>query len=198
MEIVPITNVGVMKVMSNPTVIDQLLSKGEQTVYEYIRTQAQERGSIKESMSVMADKLGTSEATVHRAIRKLYKEGIIGIVPSKEKAESNEILFYGFPDEEQQVDEILEMVTRLNMNVNRFQTILAKKDQELEQLKRDKKAAYKQIDDLREQLKQLDQTITTQQQTIETLQTGGELFSQGKVVSSTPLGDGKFALIVQQ
>ena len=98
-------------------------------MFQYNKEESEKHdGRIKQSMKKIGEKLNTSEATVHRAVRKLRNHGIIGIVPSQEKAESNEIVYYGLPNEEEQANEIFEMVNHLNSSINRFKTLLSRKD----------------------------------------------------------------------
>lgn len=161
--------------------VQNLLSKSELTVYEYIQTKAGEPGgSIKESMKDIGNHLGLSEATVHRAVRKLRKQGVIGIVPSMEKAESNEIIYYGLPDPTKQVGDIFKMISELNSSANRFEAILQNKDHQIEQLKREKEMLYERIEQLELELNQAN--------------TG---FDVSKILSSQPLDDGTTAYIVK-
>lgn len=164
--------------------MSEILSKSENTVYSYIKKECLEKdGTLKKSMKDIGDVLGLSEATVHRAVRKLRKQGVIGIIPSMEKAESNEIVYYGIPDPEKQVNDIFKMIGELNSNANRFESILKAKDQENEQLKRDKELLYERIDQLELELKQA------------RAENSGIDYS--KVISSQPLDDGTTAYIVK-
>ena len=112
--------------MTDNTFLQQL-SKSEIMVFEYIKEQTKEGHNLKSSMKKIGEQLNVSEATVHRAIRKLRQNEIIGIVPSQEKAESNEIIFYGLPDSEKEADEIFDMVSSLNCRVSRFKALIEKK-----------------------------------------------------------------------
>lgn len=162
----------------------EMLSKSEVTVYEYIKNESEKNdGSLKESMKEIGNHLDLSEATVHRAIRKLRKQGIIGIVPSVEKAESNEIIYYGIPDPEQQVGDIFKMIGELSSASNRFEAILASKEQQVDQLKRDKEMLHERIEELEVELKKQ-----------YTANTG---FNPDKIISSQSLGDGTTAYIVK-
>lgn len=159
----------------------EMLSKSENTVYEYIKDQCRNGDTLKESMKNIGDKLGLSEATVHRAVRKLRKQGIIGIVPSMEKAESNEILYYGIPDPDKQVGDIFKMIGELSSSANRFETILKTKNQTIETLTLEKQTLYRQIDQLKVELKKA--------------RAAG--FNKDNIVSSQPLDDGTTAYIVK-
>lgn len=158
----------------------ELLSNSEVTVYHYIKEKCESNdGALKQSMSAIGKSLGVSEATVHRAVRKLKKQGVIGIVPSSEKAESNEIIYYGLPDADKQVGDIFKMIGELSSSANRFEAILKTKDDIIDQLKRDKEDLYEKIDFLEQQAK------------------NGSGFDQSKIISSQPLGDGTTAYIVK-
>lgn len=160
----------------------EMLSKSENTVYEYIKSQCDNGNkALKESMKNIGDKLGLSEATVHRAVRKLRKQGIIGIVPSMEKAESNEILYYGIPDPDKQVGDIFKMIGELSSSANRFETILKTKNQAIETLTLEKQTLYRQIDQLKVELKKA--------------RAAG--FNKNDIISSQPLDDGTTAYIVK-
>ncbi len=161
----------------------EMLSKSELIVYDYIKRKSESGDSIKESMKQIGDTLGVSEATVHRAIRKLRKQGIIGIIPSVEKAESNEIIFYGIPDPDQQVSDIFSMIGELNSSANRFEAVLKVKDQKIEQLTREKEMLIKRIDELEANLSK----VIAQKSGID----------ESKIISSQPLNDGTTAYIVK-
>lgn len=157
----------------------EMLSESEKAVFHYIKEEAQKGNSrIQESMRRIGEKLDLSEATVHRAVRKLRKQGVIGIVPSIEKAESNVLVYFGVPDPDKQAQDIFKMISQLSSNANRFETMLESKNQEIEQLKRDKAALYDEIAGLKERLKL------------------GNI-EESKVISSQPLGDGTVAYIIQ-
>jgi DNA-binding Lrp family transcriptional regulator len=164
--------------------IMEMLSKSEITVYEYIQKKSQEnKGSMKESMKDIGNQLDLSEATVHRAIRKLRKQGIIGIIPSMEKAESNEIVYYGIPDPDKQATDIFKMIGELSSASNRFEAILKAKELENEQLMRDKELLYQTIDQLKMELQQS--------------RTDTNVFNNSTIISSQSLDDGTTAYIVK-
>lgn len=173
-----------MMMLTEDKVLENL-SKSESTVYSYIKQECEAKGgSLKQSMKDIGDALGLSEATVHRAVRKLRKQGVIGIIPSMEKAESNEIVYYGIPDPEQQVNDIFKMIGNLNANANRFESILKAKDQEIERYKRDKEKLYERIDQLEVELKQA--------------RVGKTGIDFSKVISSQPLDDETTAYIIKK
>jgi predicted transcriptional regulator len=196
-------------------IIGQLLSQTEQLVYRYLKDESK-NGPIKQSMKNMAKSVldryndeiqarpsasgpekTLSEATVHRAIRKMNKEGIIGIVPSQEKAESNEIVFYGLPDEERQVDELMDLGNRLHQSLNRFQSLLLRKDQELEQVKRDRQELYKEIDALAASNTQLQQTNAHLNAMLQQYLAGHDVFGNRKIIEAEELPDGTMAVVLQ-
>jgi DNA-binding PadR family transcriptional regulator len=158
----------------------EMLSKSEITVYEYIKKQSELlKGSLRESMATIGENISLSEATVHRAIRKLRKEGVIGIVSSMEKAEPNEIVYFGIPDPDKQVGDIFTMIQELSSSAKRFETILLAKDRQIEQLKRDKELLYEHIDRLELELKK------------------SRPFEPSQLISTQPLDDGTTAYIVR-
>jgi len=162
----------------------EILSQSEIQVYQYIKEQTERKeGPIREPMKQIGEKLGLSEATVHRAVKKLRKQGVIGIVPSVEKSESNEIVYYGIPDPDKQVHEIFKMIDELSSSANRFETILKTKEAQIEQLKRDKELLYQKIDQLEEELRKA-----------HAAQAG---LDPRKIVVSQPLDDGTVAYIVK-
>ncbi|MCY9186522.1 winged helix-turn-helix transcriptional regulator [Bacillus halotolerans] len=112
------------------------LSENETRVYDYIKTKAEsnDNRTLKESMRKISGQLGISEATVHRAVQKLRTNGVIEIVPSREKTESNEIVFYGIPEPDEQVSDIFKMVGSLSSGVKRFETILSNLSEENKRL----------------------------------------------------------------
>lgn len=165
--------------MTEKTILE-MLSKGEVSVYEYIKLQCQsDGGSLKKSMADIGHELDLSEATVHRAVRKLRKQGIIGVISSMEKAEPNEIVYYGIPDPDKQVGDIFTMIQELSTSAKRFETILEAKDRTIDQLKRDKELLYEQIDRLEMEIKR------------------GAPWSKDRIISSQSLEDGTTAYIVR-
>jgi DNA-binding Lrp family transcriptional regulator len=201
--------------------IENLLSKGEQLVYEYIKEEAEKHGSVRESMDSIAESIRVryadripvrnvkapngetipektfSEATVHRAITKLKKEGIIQVNPSNDKAVPNEIIFYGLPNEDEQLQEILEMASKLNLSLSRLQTIITNKEKEIYQLKLDKKNLYKELDGLKEQLRRMNLLNIELQKALRDVESGKNPFKEGTVIGISDLGDGTKAYIVK-
>jgi len=173
-----------MSKMTEENVLE-LLSKSEKSVYEYIKQKAETNSarSVKESMKEIGNQLELSEATVHRAIKKLRKNGIISIVPSVEKAESNEIVYYGVPDAEKQVGDIFSMIGELSASASRFEAILASKDLEIEKLQRENALLYADIDQVNKEVREL-----------RAAQVG---IDSSKIISSQPLPDGTTAYIVK-
>ncbi|QHW35748.1 iron-containing alcohol dehydrogenase (plasmid) [Paenibacillus rhizovicinus] len=199
-------------------IIGQLLSQAEQLVYRFLKEESL-HGTIKLSMKEMAKQIlhryndeiqgrpnpttgetekTLSEATVHRAIRKMTKEGIVGVLASQEKSESNEIIFYGLPDEERQVDELMDLGQKLSLSLSRFQSLLARKDQELEQVKRERQGLFKEIDAVKAANAQLTNTNTMLNQMLQEYLAGHEVFGQGKIIEAEKLPDGTIAVILQQ
>jgi len=194
-------------------VISQLLSQGEQLVYRYLKEESK-KGTIRESMKDMAQNIlhryydeipsrnkgieeekTFSEATVHRAIRKMYAEGILVIVPSKEKSESNEIIFYGIPDEDTQVNEIINLGEKLAQSLSRMQRILLRKDQEIEQVKREREQLYMQLDELRREKENLLKKNQMLNKLLQEHLSGADI--SGKIIETETLPDGTIAIILQ-
>lgn len=202
--------------------IENLLSKGEQLVYEYIKEQTKESGSMKESMDSIAESIleryadriserrvsvagGGSKggnktfsvASVHRAITKLRKEGIVQVNHSNDNSSPNEITFYGLPDEDQQVSKILEMAGQLNMGIQRFETVLTNKDKAIHQLKLEKKQLYKELDGKNEEIRRANELIKSLQEDLNKAIGGNNPFAEGSIIGTTDLGDNTKAYIIR-
>lgn len=158
----------------------EMLSKSEQTVYKYIKEQCELLGgSLKEPFSSIGKRLDMSQATVHRAVKKLRQQGIIGVVSSEDKTEANEIIFYGIPAPDKQVGDIFSMIQQLSDSAKRFEKILESKDMTISALKRDKELLYERIDRLEVDARR------------------GAPFDPDRIVSSQSLEDGTTAYIVR-
>lgn len=156
------------------------LSKSELSVYEYIKGNCQSNdGTLKESMADIGSKVDVSEATVHRAVSKLRKQGVIGIESSMEKAEPNKIIYFGIPDPEKEVGDFFSMIQEISANANRFKAILEAKEREIRQHQMDKDRLYEMIDRYEQELRQ--QTP----------------FDPARILSSQSLEDGTTAYIVR-
>ncbi|MBO3794195.1 MULTISPECIES: winged helix-turn-helix transcriptional regulator [Bacillus subtilis group] len=162
------------------------LSENEKRVYNYIKTKAENDANktLKESMRKISGQLGISEATVHRAVQKLRSNGVIQIVPSREKTESNEIVFYGFPAPEEQVGDIFKMVGSLNSGIQRFETILNNVTKENERLLKENEELNELVGQLKAELNK----APAAQAGIDTT----------KIIQTQPLKDGTIAYIVKK
>jgi DNA-binding Lrp family transcriptional regulator len=172
--------------MMNIDEVLSMLTENEKKIFNYIKaTAGKQGGSVKASMSKMGEATGLSEATAHRAIKKLRKLGIIGIVPSLEKAESNEIVYYGSSvDESQQIMDIMKQAGQLTISgLNRLESVLKGKEESLEKVQREKAQLEQQIEKLQKELA----AVRAQQSGIDS----------NKIISSQPLGDGTTAYIVK-
>lgn len=171
--------------MMNHEEVLSMLTENEKKIFEYIKKTASEHGgSVKASMSKMGEATGVSEATAHRAVRKLRSSGIIGIVPSLEKAESNEIVYYGSSvDDSQQILDIIAQAGKLASGVNRLESVLKAKEESLERAERRNSELQSKVDQLEQELALL-----------RAKQSG---IDSSKIVSSQPLGDGTTAYIVK-
>ncbi|MGF9715245.1 hypothetical protein [Paenibacillus naphthalenovorans] len=154
------------------------LSQGEQLVYHYLKEEAARNGGfIKQSMKQIGNEVFEryrdqikyqlpptradkpfSEATVHRAIRKLSLEGIVGIVPSTDKAECNTIRFYGHPQADELIGELVNLVDQLNQQMQRFQSVMNRKNREIERMKRDCEYLHQEVNELLEGYEELTET----------------------------------------
>ncbi len=169
------------------------LSENEKRVYNYIKTKAENDANktLKESMRKISGQLGISEATVHRAVQKLRSNGVIQIVPSREKTESNEIVFYGFPAPEEQVGDIFKMVGSLNSGIQRFETILNNVTKENERLLKENERLLKENEELNELVGQLKAELNK----APAAQAG---IDTTKIIQTQPLKDGTIAYIVKK
>jgi Fe2+ or Zn2+ uptake regulation protein len=175
------------------------LTKSELAVYEYLKERAETTGSneILESNRDIGKKINLSEATVHRALRKLKKLGVVGIVPSEGRAQPNTIVFHGIPDESEEIDDIFSMVSQLNSSVNRFQHILTTKNSEIIKLQNELNEAYQHIQELKEMLEKSHEVIQTLQQLLISEQGHGEL-KNVQIEGVENREDGSIALIVRK
>lgn len=164
--------------------VEKMLSEGELKVFKFIRDNAVDN-QLHMSMKKIGKELNISEATVHRAIRKLKKSGIIGISASQEKAESNTIIFYGLPDAEEETNEIFDMIARLNQRANRFKTLLEQKDDEIERLRSQLKVAEDKLKALSEGSNDV------------VIKTDNRVITSKDIISVTDLGGGTIAYITR-
>lgn len=131
------------------SITETLLSKSEKKVYDYIKERTQEgKATLKESMKTIGLNVGFSEATVHRAVKKLVSHGVIGITSDTDKSESNAIQFFGEPAP---IDELTEepffdVIKGLNDRAERFKNII-------ESYQRQYHAISLENDQLKEQLR---------------------------------------------
>lgn len=94
-------------------------------ILRYLK-RVQKDGLIKKSMMQMAKETGYSNATIHRSIKTLEKEGYIQIIPSKNPKKPNTIIYLG-PSEEE-MENLLEKANYAVQNLiqasNEVQEIL--------------------------------------------------------------------------
>jgi DNA-binding PadR family transcriptional regulator len=201
--------------------IEKLLTKGEYLVYQYIKEEAEKHGSVKQSLSDMANAIleryydliptrkrkladgseveekGMSEGTVHRAIQKLKREGLIVVRPSEDKIEPNEIFFYGLPDEEEQVADLVEMATKLHLSVTRFQAILSSKEAEIEKLKASADQLYSELNIKNEVIRRQEELIAQLQKEIQQLASEDSPLKKGVLIGTKELGHDTIAFLVK-
>jgi hypothetical protein len=84
-----------------------------------------------------------SEATVHRAIKKMEEHGLLSVIPSKSKIEMNEIVFHGDPDEDQLIKQIRTYAVNITHNVSRLERINQKLKTEKDSLQAELQELYK-------------------------------------------------------
>jgi DNA-binding Lrp family transcriptional regulator len=175
------------------------LTKSELAVYEYLKERAETTGSneISESNRDIGKKINLSEATVHRALRKLRKLGIVGIIPSEGRAQSNTIVFHGIHDETEDIDDIFNMVSQLNSSVNRFQHVLMAKNNEIMKLQNDLHEAYEHIRELKEMLEKSHEVIQTLQQLLASGQEN-DVLANAQIENVEHREDGTIALVVRK
>lgn len=175
------------------------LTKSELMVYEYLKERAGTTGDNKilESNRDIGSKIDLSEATVHRALRKLKKLGVISIIPSEGRAQPNTIVFHGIPDETEEIDDIFNMVSQLNSSVNRFQHVLSAKNNEIMKLQNELHEAYERIQQLQEMLEKSHGIIQALQQFLISKSEDNELKNvQIEEVESKE--DGSIVLVVRK
>lgn len=71
-------------------------------VVDYLKTFSQ-NGKLKESLIDIADKLGYSNATIHRTLKRLEEDGLVKIIPSEAPREPNTIVYLGEIKEAQDI-----------------------------------------------------------------------------------------------
>jgi len=138
-----------------------------------------------------------SEATVHRAVRKLLLEGVISIIPSNEKTESNMIVFYGLPDETNIIEDLASLAEELNLQMHRFRAVMSRKNRELELLRRDRQHLYDEVDGLVKNYEELSNSNKTLNDLLHSSSPNDEYLRMGKIVTATKLEDGSIALILK-
>lgn len=85
-------------------------------IIDFIRAYSQD-GKLQKSMLEIANHVGYSNATVHRALKALEKKGLIQISEAQRPTEPNTIVYKGDKDE---VDELINKGVRLS---NKFQEL---------------------------------------------------------------------------
>lgn len=131
------------------------LSNSEKLVYAYIQKKSED-GPIREPYTQIAHRILQeyadsipgrkkqdsseqhklfSEATVQRALKKMEKEGIISIVPSKEKTQTNEIVFHGLADEGEILSQIKSFASKLMQHTARMDFLHDKTKTEIDALR---------------------------------------------------------------
>ncbi len=158
-----------------------LLSNNEALVFRYLE-QESKNGPIRQSIHTIsknilerfADQIPArkvkgedreekhfSEATVHRAMKKMEENGYLTVVPTAAKTEMNEILFHGEPEEEQIIEKIKEQATKIVHSVSRLQRTnknlldqIAEKESELQSIYQNHQALLQEREDFMANLKE--------------------------------------------
>lgn len=199
--------------------IKHYLSNSEGLVYLYLKEVSSKGGPIKQSMKQIAMDIlekyhqqivsrsskcdeaqlekTFSEATVHRAVRKLLLEGIINVIPCVEKSESNIIIFYGLPEEMDIIEELVCLAEELNQQMHRFRAVLNRKNREMELLRRDRQHLFDEIDELMKSYEDLCNSNKTLNDLLRSISSNCEYFRSGDIVTATKLEDGTIALILK-
>jgi predicted ArsR family transcriptional regulator len=74
--------------------ISTVRKRTQEDVVEYIKSHAQD-GKLSESLMDIAERLGYSNATIHRVLKSLEKQGLVRIIPSGVPTKPNTIVFQG-------------------------------------------------------------------------------------------------------
>lgn len=70
-------------------------------VKAHVREQCLDYGQVTEPMHKLADRIGVSVATVHRAIKEMERDYVIKVIPSLLRTQPNTILYIGDPTYEE-------------------------------------------------------------------------------------------------
>lgn len=144
----------VVIIMSSVT--KNLLSENEQAVFDYIKKETDAgKKLLKEPMKAIGRKIGSSEATVHRAVTKLLSRGVIGIISSSDKSESNAIQYFGDYDTIGVLKEepFFDMIMELKQRADRFKSIVETYATQYEATSRVNEELMKEVEDLKKELK---------------------------------------------
>lgn len=178
----------------------QQLSASEQKVYDYVKSEAERNGgSFTESMKTMGDKLGVSESTVHRAIRKMSKAGLVSLIPSPEKTKPSEIVYYGDREEDQQeqVDKIFMIASDLNNNMTRLKALMDAKDHVIRTMEEERTKLINQLNNQQKEIENLRETNTQLRKWIAFFEKSeaGSILRNSEIVGITNINDTTKALI---
>lgn len=153
----------------------ELLSTKEQIVANHIINKMIDNdGRLQLSLKNIADEIGISEATTSRTVTKLRENGIIGVSPTREKAEANEYILYS--DNQQSDEDIMKGITRtwqdLNAQFGTIQQMMQSKDRKRKQIE-------SEYEELQQVVQEKDERIAELESTLALL--------QSKVVSENPI-----------
>lgn len=95
----------------------------QDVVIDYIKTYA-ENGVLTESLMDIAENLGYSNATIHRALKALEEENLVSIVPAESPRKPNTIIYRGNHKESEDIllegERLVRRLRELMMDVENY------------------------------------------------------------------------------
>lgn len=162
--------------MSDQNVLDNLSDK-EKKIYEWLKSQAnvKKNNEFEFSMRNVAEEVGVSIATVHRAFQKLTRFNAIKIITTAGKNTKNKVVLLGLPDQFYTSHPFLRDIEKFDHFAAKISTqmreMLQTKDGEITKLKetvqllsktdKDKELAHlkKELDEKEEIIKNLREVL---------------------------------------
>jgi len=170
------------------------LSRKEFEVFKYIEKACQKNGGkIAESNDDIGEKLNISGATVYRAIAKMKNAGVVAIVAASDKMSPNEIIFYGYKEDDVGMSEVIETANNLSASLTRIQSLLNAKDNKIHDLE-------KELQKEREKNEEINNLLLEAKNYIETLSTvvqQYELDADSTLVNIKKIEPNRVALIYE-
>lgn len=163
------------------------LTENEKPIYHYIKESTENgKKELVQSYAGIGEATGTSSATVFRAVKKLISFGIVSVVPSVDKYKSNKIIFHGemtMQEQQQSIKEIVDMISSLHLNTERFENILKTKDTSIQELEQQCEKLSNENSELKAQIKKLEACMQ---------------FDASKIISQKDLGNGTIAYLLKK